>query len=99
MNYLYTGTLDRWEIVPPDDIANGTFTILLLPSHVKLSMRARSNTCLPIFLSFWKTLIVYFDHMIIDNNIMEIMEEDALLGQESEDENSEMSDGEVNAYC
>lgn len=33
--------------------------------------------------------------MIVDNRSMESVEEEALLGQESEDENSELSDSEV----
>lgn len=38
---------------------------------------------------------VHSHHMIVDNRSMESVEEEALLGQESEDENSELSDSEV----
>lgn len=35
--------------------------------------------------------------MIVENRNMDSLEEEALLGEESEDENSELSDNEVSA--
>lgn len=50
------------------------------------------------FFTFKGYQVTYCHLMVIDSRTMESAEEDALLGEESEEEHSELSDSEV-SYC
>lgn len=66
-----------------------------LPPHVKRRTCEELYYTHPSKAAFLSFKGVHSHHMIVDNRSMESVEEEALLGQESEDENSELSDNEV----
>lgn len=63
------------------------------PPHVRRAVHVRSFHIFPQQVSLLCITYCYF--MIVESRSMESVEEEAQLGLESEDENSELSDSEV----
>lgn len=87
-----------WGFFPPADFVAWTSnTVTSSPRETQRTCEEQccAHTCTVGLFTFKGVYSTYCHLMIVDSRSMESLEEEALLGEESEEENSELSDNEV----